>query len=230
MALSTSGLHYCRVLQAEFQLISTPTALCRKKCLPILSPSAHRSWKKWLWKLSLLYLPAGFAVAHWWAWVFQGQEPKTGSSPASQIFLEVFPMLRGGSDAGGRKAGSRHLQQWCFLRVSALPELMSCWGAGSGSQESFFPAGMEEWMPWCWAPRFCTEERQSDGTEGGRLCCVWSSQDRQCAVQPTQTGLACWGMAGGSWAAGDLLNLLSSLVPKGYNISWKAQDVSKAPN
>lgn len=84
---------------------------------------------------SLLYLPAGFAVAHWWAWVFQGQEPKTGSSPASQIFLEVFPVLRGGSDAGGRKAGSRHLQQWCFLRVSALPELMSCWGAGSGSQE-----------------------------------------------------------------------------------------------
>lgn len=37
-----------------------------------------------------------------------------------RIFLEIFPMLIGGNGADGRKVGSRHLQQWCFLRLSAL--------------------------------------------------------------------------------------------------------------
>lgn len=62
-----------------------------------------------------------------------------------RIFLEVFPMLTGGTGADGRKAGSGHLQQWHFLRVSALAragELHSSWVAVSGSQESFFPDRM----------------------------------------------------------------------------------------
>lgn len=37
-----------------------------------------------------------------------------------RIFLEIFSMLIGGNGADGRKVGSRHLQQWCFLRLSAL--------------------------------------------------------------------------------------------------------------
>lgn len=37
-----------------------------------------------------------------------------------RIFLEIFPMLIGGNGVDGRKVGSRHLQQWYFLRLSAL--------------------------------------------------------------------------------------------------------------
>lgn len=232
MALSTSGLHYCPGLQADFRAISTPicTHLCRKKCLPIYAPSAHRSWKKWLWKVFLSSTcPLGLQ------WFIDGLGCSRGRSPTLapvqllRIFLEVFPVLVGGSGAGGRKAGSSHLQQWRILRVSALPELMSCTaaeGQAVGPRRAF-PSwnGVVDAMVLGSQFHVCPEERQSDGIEGERLYCVWSSQDRQCAVQQTQSGLDCRGMAGGSWATGELL----SLVPKGYNISSKAQDVSKAP-
>lgn len=169
---------------------------------------------------SLLPLPAGFAVDG--LGCSRGRSPSLAPSPASQDI--------------SRNISNAYRRYWCWWekgwkRASAavvFPQgecpCRSCWAAQQLSGR--------QWIPGEVFPRWnivegavvlgsqlhvYTEERQEwwNRRREALLCLTFPGQ----TVQLTQTGLDCSGMAGGSWAAGDLLNLFLSLVPKGYNIA-----------
>lgn len=214
MALSTSGLHYCPGLQADFHVISTPIALCRKKCLPIESPSAHRSWKKQLWKL---FLSCICQLGLQWfidsLGCSRGRSPRLAPSAASQDI--------------SRNISSAYRRRWCWWEKGwkqapagssgwvPLPELMSCTA--------------DEWHPVVPRRAFSQKKCDSDAVVLGsqlRVCTEerqesWNRREALlCLIFPGQTACSVPGLQWHGWrllSTGDLLNLFLSLVPKGYN-------------